>query len=155
MRVAFRTDMQVTKLQVCEALMTEPLVAGSWVQCASDHEEYKNCGVCAVGAVLRKCGLSNSHITRRAVRVTDGEDSVSKCVEDALQANHLILALSRFFEQMIRRRCSTSCIDYIDDRRSGFSFDMTDDERAVTYQERLKLVEFVDKNFPETIDIGE
>lgn len=49
----------VTKEQIIEAIKTEPLVPGRWVQSLDDGNE---CGVCAVGAVLRRAGYKNIEI---------------------------------------------------------------------------------------------
>lgn len=47
--------MKLTKKQCIEAVMTEPLMTGRYFEDKNDP----NCRVCAMGAILRKAGISN------------------------------------------------------------------------------------------------
>lgn len=133
--------MLITKEEVIEALQKEQLAAGDWIE----YWSRPDCHVCAVGAVLRKKGIPNSRISREAVRVTN-EDSV--CVastQEALDAGHWLTALSRFFEQMIRSRLSYP----------RFFSEVKIEDREPTAEERVQLIEFVEKNLPNVFHIND
>lgn len=58
----------VTKKQIIEAVLTEPLIANQFVDFLTSKNE--KCSVCAVGAVLRKAGLNNNQIFENAAKIT-------------------------------------------------------------------------------------
>ena len=57
---------KVTKQQIIDAVIEEPLIHGHFFSTDSDIS-YKTCGVCAVGAVLRRADK------KRMFTVSDGE----------------------------------------------------------------------------------
>lgn len=61
--------MLITRDTILEALRTEPLVAGYFVAPPNDALE---CGVCAVGAVMRSVGASDALIRRTAHHMCQG-----------------------------------------------------------------------------------
>lgn len=66
-----KTCYVVTKKQIIEAVLTEPLIYNRFVHDISmSTNENPDCGVCAVGAVLRKAGLKNRDILNNAMTIT-------------------------------------------------------------------------------------
>jgi hypothetical protein len=61
---------KVTKQQIIDAVLTEPLTFGKYID--FDRMNDSTCQVCAVGAVLRKVGFSNNDIYNKSYDVTNG-----------------------------------------------------------------------------------
>lgn len=93
--------MKITRRQVINALRTEPLTHGTWVYQDGFNGPSKEteCPVCAVGAVLRKAGLSNYEIDQAGNALMDNGSVTSDTAVADYLANGLYLnALSCEFE---------------------------------------------------------
>lgn len=93
------TRIIITKEQVINAILTEPLKAGNWVhdELAESYKEEQTCPVCAVGAVLRQRLKNNSpwRIRENAPDIDQGVTGDS--YDSPLHRSHLV-NLSRVFE---------------------------------------------------------
>lgn len=96
----------ITHERIIKALRTEPLKSGHWVE-NPDLEEVGNCGVCAVGAVLRSCRFTNNKINAVGDILLDYIEyrgSMQDSIENALASQQWMVALSNAFEFFDRYR---------------------------------------------------
>jgi hypothetical protein len=132
----------VSKKSVIEALMTEPLMRGNWIEfddLISDPQKVKAkdvvCEVCAVGGVLRKNGATIKEIDDYGDRLLDlpfpvGEEATEKDIEYLLKHEQYLSALSAYFESTL----PGPRIRYGNEHRE-------------------RLVRFVEKHFPDRIKL--
>jgi hypothetical protein len=137
--------MRITKQQIIEAIRTEPLSPGFWIQ-----GDDAACAVCAVGGVLRAAGCGPEKI--RAI----GSELVGVgCVpreEDPYLARRLVsegqylAALSCVFEGL--------AIEHLDLEWCEDVLDRTLEQRARAGDAaREPLIAFVEETFPDSIEI--
>jgi len=132
----------LTRQNIIRALKTEPLQRRAWFhasQCA-DTSVLKECPVCAVGAVMRKClNIMNSN---KAIELTQGvacytseikADGITKTeyIQGLLENKNYLGALSVLFESQSKAENS-----------------------RVTANNRKELIAFVKNNFPKTIRVA-
>lgn len=72
--------MEITKVQILEAIAREPLRAGWWITPTAGEQDLATCPVCAVGGVLRSVGVQPERVAEVAARATR-RDRV--CPDDA------------------------------------------------------------------------
>lgn len=85
----------ITKKEILKALETEPLEQGHWVA-LEGLPTVGTCRVCAVGAVLRHCGLTNVEISEYAGQVVRAQ-SIDRNL--TLEDGDWVSALSDIFER--------------------------------------------------------
>lgn len=100
--------MKITRKQVLMAVRYEPLTSGNWVKFNDDG---KPCGVCAVGATLRKCGIADKNISPLASNIYSSTDEYvnsfeepvtdAKLVRKHLSHKNYLAALSCYFEGVV------------------------------------------------------
>lgn len=144
-----KTTVVVTRRTVIKALRTEKLRANNFFH--TDNTLSK-CAVCAVGAVLR------SSLTQEQLRDADGynatrgvysgcdtEKEVQEKTRCEINEGNYLGALSVYFESLARRFA----------RKGRGERANLEQVEAVnwTSRRREKLVDFVKKNFPKTIEI--
>lgn len=116
----------ITKKEIIKALQTEPLIHQMWVK-KDNLPEVGDCGVCAVGAVLRHCRIPNDVLDSYTNSI-EGTGSAEEA-QRALERGDYLSALSMTFEQK----------SYVE---AGTKADAASRRRAI---------EFVEKNFPAKI----
>lgn len=145
------TVVEITKEQVIKALKTEPLKAGNWItlgRSGPDGEwiEYddSSCPVCAVGAVLRNTLDEKKYrITDAAWYIFTGQNTIGQGdteleLLESLTGPHIV-RLSQYFEGLWSLA-----------RKRGRNWDLS---RHQIYRIRKKMIAFVEKNFPESIEL--
>ena len=140
--------MIVTKEQILDAIMTEPLKPGSWFSVYSGTADPQLCPVCAVGAVLRKaCNVipfDNGHYTTPSGDIRHVMDDVINwdypCTyvntEGFLPDTPWMNKLSAVFEDM--------CYEVEDEP----------DQKLAMEAVRLELCDYVREEFPENIEVN-
>lgn len=127
--------MRIKRSDILKAIRTEPLKPDNWIH--EDHVTDKplynsSCKVCAVGAVLRQCGIPDNEISYRArFGLTGVFCGVSKDgnLEGALEAKLYLNALSIKFERLANRL-------------------------GAGKRTRKQLADFVKKNFPKQFNVA-
>lgn len=120
MKVFKKVKKVITKKLVIEALRSEKLMSGDWFH--DDFDNLKDCAVCAVGAVLRRCSAlsvlikrterdDNYNINDRIrgiIRASNvGYDSSWRDVLTHLKRKNYLAALSAKFEQLVSDSAET------------------------------------------------
>ena len=124
--------MRVTKNQIIEAISTESLIGGAWFYT-------KDCAVCAVGAVLRRClNIKDREIAGVANEIVNWPEH--RDIELVLKRKDWLSALSSFFEQEWESRD----VDLYEGKKH---------EELVALV-RKRTIEFVEHNFPDEIEIA-
>jgi hypothetical protein len=132
----------VSRDQIIKAINTEPLQPGNWVH-REDLAVIGDCGVCAVGGVLRSLGLSNDMISDKVTSVlnratvydeSDREGSEGD-IRRTLKAKDYLGALSMKFEFISRRHYGEVL------------------KGKTLARVRKELVAFVKKNFPSRVKL--
>lgn len=134
----------VTREQILEAIKTEPLTSGYWVQYRNDEDGIyginldPNCPVCAIGGVLRKSGLSNEEIDHFGNKMGNYgpisardfrlEREVVEMTTNFLKKKQYLHALSLKFEHLA--------------------------EQGIGSITRKKLAKFVRDNFPAKVELN-
>lgn len=110
--------MKITRKQVLMAVRYEPLTSGNWVRY---DDAGKSCGVCAVGATLRKCGVVDKNISALACNIFEATNEYTRSfdepVTDAkLVSKHLshknyLAALSCYFEGVVAPKYNITAVN--------------------------------------------
>lgn len=85
---------KVTKKQIIEAVMTEPLVAGMFFATAGGDRELTTCPVCAVGAVLRKTVQPDNLNLHFSGRLATNAMYNADDLDDAYESRNFLAILS-------------------------------------------------------------
>lgn len=135
--------MKVTKQQVMQALATEPLLPGNFVLLSNETTGKFGsvCPVCAVGAVIRSIGIENYDIHKVAQNNTKHDLITHGNPIKLLQNGKPWNALSVFFE--------VAAADLAMQLGVHESDLMPIDMKPV----RAETIDWVDKNFPEELEL--
>jgi hypothetical protein len=115
-------NIAVTREEIITALREEPnLMPGmfvqlhnvEWIDRSGEHEASTPCGVCAVGAVMRRHGAENLRDIDELARLNTGSEPARGSAVEALARGDYMTALSRFFEQAYGDRRALT-IDFVE-----------------------------------------
>lgn len=129
----------ISKKMIIKAIQNEPLINGTYVEVEnypnSGYSTDPNCGVCAVGAVLRRSGMTNKKIASFGAKI-------------------LRQGLASFY----KHKTEESLIDYyINEKQYLNSLSEKFENLAEKYgcgkKTRTKLIKFVQENFPNKINL--
>lgn len=129
----------ITKKLIIDAIKTEPLAGGSWLD---DYERLLSCNVCVVGAVLRKVSFfkwakqHNINPSTIAWNICGSNVTGSDDPDEAIVTGQYLTALSRKFESLVEEP----------DHISGF--------KPVTQAIRKELIQWVKENLPEQFEVS-
>jgi hypothetical protein len=147
---------KVSKNQVIEAIKTESLRPGTWIDTRWNSDSEKVCHVCAVGAVFRSCLSEDVNDFEVINEFIDGKmragvsylspygvkyKSKADCLriakyEISINKNHLKI-LSHLFESLCMMTGKT--VDNI--------------SRHQIYRIKQTLIQFIEENFPKYIEV--
>lgn len=123
----------ISKRKVIVALMSEPLGRG----CFFEDRSNDNCKVCAVGAVLRACGVpQNNPVSGDSATKYKNAGSMRFHIKDQLAEGNYLGALSIYHES------------------ESFDYESATNKK-IGLKHRMKLANFVLKNFPSKITFDE
>lgn len=135
----------ISKAKCIEAVKTEPLRGGHWVQSFELRpDSQRNCSVCAVGAVLRKAGCDDYSMdevaSRLVVLALAYSHNAAREIRKALKEKRHLDALSMYFESLANPQDPGATLSPILEGKNLSRI-------------RSKLVKFIDKNFPKRIEL--
>ena len=123
--------MKVMRSDVIKALEKEPILCAGEILKGSLNP---NCAVCAVGAVLRRVGVTQSNLDLMGRRITNHQYSASSSLPLALKEQNWLGAISIKWEQLARK---------VADKDLGpgsYSSDLTPDQTEKLRKPMLKWV---------------
>lgn len=140
----------LTKAEVIEALRTEPLLAGTWINhyVTKPRSDGTNvCAVCAVGALLRKALVSDRMIARRAEWLVGLNYSsiLSYLGDRSMTVEELLIRLDKAVMPLLEKENFFDALSRYFETLSEYHLQIPNREL------REHLVRFVEKNFPEEL----
>jgi hypothetical protein len=138
---------RITREQIIEAIQTEPLKPGRWIDGTTS-----TCPVCAVGGVLRRAGVHPLRIPGTASRLCGVQPATAGAGEGALDRARALLrdgypvnALSVAFEGLAQEHLNENAADPFDPASA--------EDLAAGDAAREPLIAFVRETFPDSITI--